>query len=210
MSALEDRLRRDLRAESEEITPDILADLRLPGTAGRYRRLAAARGPGTSARWLAWARPLAAAAAVIAVIAGALAVSRALGGQPPAPGIPPDYSSAPAYYAYGVQGDIYNYVRNGAQFSSSVQGRYIKVRATSTGRLLATVSPPGPYNDFSLLTGAANGRAFVFGATRDWQLNAGPSPRLAARNQTTPMVFLLLRITAGGIRRCPRCPSRRR
>ena len=199
MSALEDRLRRDLRAESGQITPDGLADLHLPGPAGESAGWLRRGNSGRGARpWLAWARPLAAAAAVVAVIAGALAVSRALGGQPPAAGIPPDYSSAPPYYAYGVQGDIYNYVRNGTQYSSSAQGRYIKVRATSTGRLLATVSPPGPYNDFSLLTGAANGRAFVFGATRDWQLNAGPSPRLAARNQTTPMVFLLLRITAGG------------
>ena len=48
------------------------------------------------------------------------------------------------------------------------------------------------------MAGAANGRTFVFGAMRYWQRNAGPSPRLAARNQTTPMIFLLLRITAGG------------
>jgi hypothetical protein len=190
VSALEDRLRRDLRAESGQITPDSLPDLRLPARRAHPR--------GAPPPWLAWAKPLAAAAAVIAVIAGALAVSRTIQGQPPVPGIPPDYASAPAYYAYGVQGDLYSYVSHGTQSGASVQGRYIKVRATSTGALLATVSPPKPYNDFSVLTGAANGRAFVFGAMRYWQRNAGPSPRLAARNQTTPMVFLLLRITAGG------------
>ena len=108
------------------------------------------------------------------MIAGALALSRVIQGQPPVAGIPPDYSSAPPYYAYGVQGDIYNYVSHGTQYSSGVQGRYIKVRATSTGKLLATVSPPKPYNDFSVLTGAANGRVFVFGAMRYWQRNAGP------------------------------------
>jgi hypothetical protein len=190
VSALEDRLRRDLRAESGQITPDSLPDLRLLARRAHPR--------GAPPPWLAWAKPLAAAAAVIAVIAGALAVSRTIQGQPPVPGIPPDYASAPAYYAYGVQGDLYSYVSHGTQSGASVQGRYIKVRATSTGALLATVSPPKPYNDFSVLTGAANGRAFVFGAMRYWQRNAGPSPRLAARNQTTPMVFLLLRITAGG------------
>ena len=42
------------------------------------------------------------------------------------------------------------------------------------------------------------------------ELNAGPSPRLAARNQTTPMVFLLLRITAGGHPRHPCSLCRRR
>jgi hypothetical protein len=194
VSALEDRIRRDLRAESGQITPDSLPDLRLagrPGDRGGWR------GGGPRA-WTAWAKPLAAAAAVIAVIAGALALSRVIGGQPPVAGIPPDYSAAPAYYAYGVQGDLYSDVSHGTQYGASVQGRYVKVRATGTGTLLATVTPPKPYNDFSVLTGAASGRAFVFGAMRYWQRNAGPSPRLAARNQTTPMVFLLLRITAGG------------
>jgi hypothetical protein len=210
VSALEDRLRRDLRAESGQITPDGLPDLRLPGPAAhpaghpwragpwRWGARAGAGPPGAPPRWLAWAKPLTAAAAVIAVIAGALALSRVIQGQPPAAGIPPDYSSAPAYYAYTVQGDIFNYVAHGTQISSGVQGRYIKVRATSTGKLLATVSPPKPYNDFNVITAAANGRVFVFGAMHFWQRNAGPSPRLAARNLRTPMEFLLLRITAGG------------
>jgi hypothetical protein len=214
VSALEDRLRRDLRTESGQITLDSLPDLRLPGhaahQAGHWWARPWRAGPGRGApragggpsapppTWRAWVKPLAAAAAVIAVIAGALAVSRTIQGQPPVPGIPPDYASAPAYYAYGVQGNLYSYVSHGTQYGASVQGRYIKVRATSTGKLLATVSPPKPYNDFSVLTGAANGRAFVFGAMRYWQRNAGPSPRLAARNQTTPMIFLLLRVTAGG------------
>jgi hypothetical protein len=190
VSALEDRLRRDLRAESGQITPDSLPDLRLPARA--------VHPPAAPPPWLAWARPLAAAAGVIAVIAGALAVSRTIQGQPPVAGIPPDYSAAPDYYAYTVQGDIFNYVAHGTQISSGVQGRYIKVRATSTGELLASVSPPKPYNDFSAITAAANGRAFVFGAMRFWQRNAGPSPRLAARNLRTPMVFLLVRIDARG------------
>jgi hypothetical protein len=210
VSALEDRLRRDLGAESGQITPDSLPDLRLPGPAAHPAGHSWRAGPwrgglraggaplGVRPAWLAWAKPLAAAAAVIVVIAGALALSRVIGDQPPVAGIPPDYSSAPPYYAYGVQGDIYHYVSHGTQYSLGVPGRYIKVRATSTGKLLATVSPPKPYNDFSVVTGAANGRTFVFGAMRYWQRNAGPSPRLAARNQTTPMVFLLLRITAGG------------
>lgn len=215
MSALEDRLRRDLRAESGQITPDSLPDLRLPRPtaypaghpwrAGPWQAGPGRGGPragggpvGAPPPWLAWAKPLMAAAAVIAVIAGALALSRVIQGQPPVAGIPPDYSSAPPYYAYGIQGDIYNYVSHGTQYEYGVQGRHLKVRATSTGKLLATISPPKPYNDFSVLTGAANGRVFVFGARRFWERNAGPSPRLEARDQRTPMVFLLARITAGG------------
>ena len=61
-------------------------------------------------------------------------------------------------------------------------GRSVKLRATVTGKLLATVSPPKPYNNFSLLTAAANGRMFVFGAMRYWERNAGP--RRGWRNAT--------------------------
>lgn len=108
------------------------------------------------------------------------------------------YSSAPAYYAYTVEGDLYRYVSHGTQYGASVPGRYLKLRATATGKLLATISPPKPYNDFSLLTADASGRTFVFGARRFWQRNAGPSPRLMERNQRTPLRFLLLHITPAG------------
>lgn len=191
---LEDRLRTELLAESEKITADSIVGLRLPGQPGH-----SPGGPVRSGRrpWPGWARPLAAAAAVIVVIAGTFVIDHAISSIPPA-GAPARYSSAPAYYAYSVQGDIYNYVSQGTQYVSSVSGRYIKIRATATGRLLATISPPKPYNDFSLLTAAANGRTFVFGAMRYWQRNAGPSPKLAERNQQTPMKFLMLSITPAG------------
>ena len=38
---------------------------------------------------------------------------------------------------------------HGTQYSASVNGRYLKVGSTATGKLLATVFPPKPYNDFS-------------------------------------------------------------
>jgi len=110
---------------------------------------------------------------------------------------PARHSSAPAYYAYAVQADIYNYVSHGTQYGFSAD-RYIKIRATATGKLLATISPPKPYNDFGPLTADANGRTFVFAARRIWQRNAGPSPKLAERDLRTPMKFLLLHITPAG------------
>lgn len=208
MTALEDRLRRDLRAESEQITPESLTDLHLPGPAvrpgrprsgGSWRGIRWAAGRRGALRpWLAWVKPLAAAAAVVAVIAGALAVSRAIQGHPPAAGIPPDYSGAPAYYAYTAEGPRYIELSNGPQFAAAEPGRYIKVRATATGNLVATISPPKPYNDFSLLTAAADGRTFVLGAMDNFQRRVGRSPRLAERTQRTPMVFLLLRVTPDG------------
>ena len=111
---------------------------------------------------------------------------------------PVSYATAPAYYAYLDQGNLYSYASHGTQYSASVPGRYLKVRSVASGKLLATVSPPRPYNDFRLLSADANGRTFVLGAMRHWQRNAGPSPRLARRNEQTPMVFLLARITSGG------------
>jgi hypothetical protein len=120
------------------------------------------------------------------------------GSSVPIAAAPVDYSAAPAHYAYLDQGSLYSYTSHGTQYGASVSGRYLKVRATATGRLLATVSPPRPYNDFQLLTADADGRTFVLGAMRYWQHNAGPSPRLAQRNQRTPLAFLLVQITPGG------------
>lgn len=143
---------------------------------------------------------------VLAGAAGAAVSQIGSGGRSPAHALfsgplastPARYSSAPAYYAYTVQGDIYNYVSHGTQYGESVTGRYLKVRATATGKLLATISPPQAYNDFSLLTADASGRMFVFGAMRYWERNASPSRKLAERDQSTPMTFLVLSITPGG------------
>jgi hypothetical protein len=159
LNALEDRLRMELRAESEKIAPDSIVGLRLAEQTGRSPGTLRRRG---TPQWPAWARPLAAAVAVLTVIAGTFVIGYAIISVPPA-SAPARYSSAPAYYAYTVQGDIYNYVSHGTQYSSSVDGRYIKVRATGTGKLLATISPPKPYNDFSLLRACLRTRGLVSG-----------------------------------------------
>jgi hypothetical protein len=146
-----------------------------------------------------------AAAVVLAGAAGIIVGQIGPGGRPPVPafvsarlaGSPARYSSAPAYYAYTVQRDIYNYVSHGTQYSMSAD-RYIKIRGTATGKLLATISPPKPYNVFGPLTADANGNTFVLAERRIWQRNAGPSPKLAERNQRTPMKFLLVHITPRG------------
>lgn len=153
-------------------------------------------------------RHLLTAFAAAVLVAGAVGVTVSQlrpGGRPPGhavlsvplAGTPVRYSSAPAYYAYPVQGNIYNYVSHGTQNSLSAE-RYIKIRATVTGKLLATIGPPRPYNAVGPLTADADGRTFVFGASRIWEHNAGPSPKLAERDQRTPMKFLLVHITPGG------------
>jgi hypothetical protein len=196
VTVLEDRLRRELRAESELITPESIAPLRLPGETEGMPFLARRRGPRP---WPPWLIPLAAAAAAAAVIAGTFAAAHMLPGSGPKPRpAGPKYTTLPANYVYTVQGDIYNYVSHGTQYSASVNGRYLKVRATGTGKLLATVFPPKPYNSFSTITADATGTVFVLAAAHDWQRYANALPRVFRRNQTTPLRFMELRIGSAG------------
>lgn len=193
MTVLEDRLRSELRAESELITPESIVPLRLPGDGGQPGRLPRGR----ARHWPPWVTPLAAAAAAAAVIAGTFAIARALPGSGPRPAAA-GHASVPAYYAYTVQGSVYSYVSRGTQYGASVTGRYLKVRATGTGRLVATVYPPKPYNNFDVITADASGTLFVLGAMRDWEHTANTPPRVLARTPRTPMKFLELRIGPAG------------
>jgi len=196
VTVLEDRLRCELRAESELITPESIVPLRLPGDTERMPGMPRRRGP---RQWPPWMVPLAAAAAAAAVIAGTFAVAHMLpgSGRGPRPA-GPKYAALPANYVYTVQGDIYNYTSHGTQYSAGVNGRYLKVRSTATGKLLATVLPPQPYNNFTMITADASGTMFVLGAVHDWQRYANALPRVFRRNQTTPMRFLELRIGRAG------------
>jgi hypothetical protein len=197
VTALEDRLRTDLRTESELIEPRSIPPLRLPARApdppGELRRT----GP---RRWPGWVTGLAAAAAVIAVIAGALAiaheVSRAGPSRPANGGGPAWYSRIPPYYAYAVQGSTYSRTVHGTQYGDGVVARYVKVRATASGKLLTTVSPPAPDNAFVSFTGDASDNAFVFAAERDTYSKTGNERY--KQDQSRPLKFTILRITPGG------------
>jgi hypothetical protein len=197
VNALENRLRTELRAESQLIAPESIPALSLPGQDSR--RLATLRYRGTR-RWPAWVIPVAAAAAVTAVIAGALTVSHMVFGGAPKRHAAAwmSYSRLPPYYAYTVEGNVVSYVWKGSQDSSSILGRYITIRATATGKRVATVSAPKPYNNFISPTGAADGRTFVFGAERYWGFLGHRSPKTGALDASAPMKFVMLRITTDG------------
>jgi hypothetical protein len=216
VTALEERLRAELRAESELITQAGLPGWQVPADAaagaGVARGRWAVRGrwgsgrrrpvrwrDGMWGRWPVWVAPLLAAVAVAAVLAASLSLSLVLSG-PPAPVTGPDpVGGVPVAYAYTVQGNIYQYVSGGTQYGSSVLNRWVKIRSTATGRLLATISPPAPYNELPLLTSDATGRTFVFGAERDWRSKASDQgPRWNQLNQHTPVKFLLVRVSASG------------
>ncbi len=196
MNALEGRLRAELQAESELIRPQSIPGLNLPGRHGRRGTIPRAGG---RRRWPVWGAPLAASAAVLAIVAGTLAAIRMTSGtsaQPPATSA----SSArlPAYYAVTVSGDVVSYTSGGTQYGSSVLGRSIQIRATATGNLVATVSPPAPYNNFPVLTGTADGRTFVFGAERYWGFRGVKNPLTGALDPAAPLRFVLLRIGPDG------------
>ncbi len=197
MSVLEDRLRQELQAESQLITREAVPALNLSGPDGR--RAAALRRRGAR-RWPGWATPLAAAAAVTAVIAGTLTVSGMVsGGGPPRYAVAGvSYASLPPYYASTVEGSVVSYKWRGTQYGSTVLGRFIRIRATGTGKLVSTVSPPAPYNNFILLTGTPDGRTFVFGAERFWGFRGDQSPETGALDASAPIEFVMLHIASDG------------
>jgi len=213
VSALEDRLTAELRAESELIKPESLPGLSLPGLGlpelglpglslpglglpglGRPAR----RGRRAGRRWPAWLAPLAAAAAVLTVVAGTLTAVRILSGPSAQQPATPPPSRLPAYYAVTVSGNVVSYTSGGTQYSSSVLGRSIQIRATATGNLVATVRPPAPYNNFAVLTGTPDGQTFVFGAERYWGFRGARSPLTGALDPSAPLRFVVLHVTPDG------------
>ena len=195
MSALEDRLTAELRAESELIKPESLAELSLPGVSpaglGRSGRRA-------GRRWPPWLAPLAAATAVLAVVAGALTAARLFSGPSAPQPATPAPARLPAYYAVTISGNVVSYTSGGTQYSSSVLGRSIQLRATATGNLVTTVRPPAPYNNFAVLTGTPDGRTFVFGAERYWGFRGAQSPLTGALDPSAPLRFVLLHVAPDG------------
>lgn len=180
MTRLEERLRDDLRAESETITQGSIVDLQLPRQARRgvLRRRTRPR-PQTS---LTWARPLAAAAAVVAVAAGTLVAVHSISHALPA-GTSGSYSGFPANYA---------------SIETSTDGNgdghaTIMILRTATGSLLTKVSTPSPYNDVIQVSSDAAGNTFVFAVVR--VTGQGSKPKI---DGNPPMKFLMLRVTPGG------------
>jgi len=196
VNTLESRLRAELWAESELIRPGGIPPLSLPEPNGRP----AARPRAVGRRhWPNWLTPVAAAAAVLAVVAGALIVTHmppSGTAQRPSTGTP--YSHLPPYYAVTVSGNVVSYTSGGTQYASQVLGRSVQIRVTATGGLAATLRPPGAYNDFVVMSGTADGRTFVLGAERYWGFRGAKSPLTGALDQAAPLRFTVLRVTSDG------------
>ena len=149
MTPLEDKLRAALRQTAGEIPPDPPPPLRL--------RLAALGSPQPGRRrWITWGAPLAAAAMVVAVIAGSLAVTSGRPGPraTTAPTHLASLASLPPYYVALTS-------RSANPDEYAADATAAEVRATATGAVLAKVVPPKPYVSFSGATAAADDRTFI-------------------------------------------------
>jgi hypothetical protein len=161
MTSVEDRLRAATRAAADTVAPDSAPPLRLPGKPATH-------GPGFTvwrhrARWHRAVAPLAAAAAVIAVVAASVTLTHAMPPRAhshrlPAGTVP--LSTAPSFAAAAVPA-YYVALEPGPLSAASTRA---VVRATATGATLATVRPPRPYYEFTAVTVAADDRTFVLAA----------------------------------------------
>ena len=190
MTTIEDRLRAATQAAAQTVAPDSAPPLHLPD---RPSRGLPARWLGRR-RWAGWLAPLAAAAAVTGVVAGSLAVSGVFHSRPARRVYVNPQQVPPFYVALMVTGGG-NCCQPGQPGEPATRAL---VRATATGTVLATITPPRPYGTFVGVTGAGDGRTFVLGAQREERIR--PSPRDGYPAATK---FFLLRInpasaSAGG------------
>jgi hypothetical protein len=142
-------------------------------------------------RWRNWLAPVAAAVAVVAVLAGSLAISGAIGrhhGAAKTSGNP-----AAAVAAAGVP-------RYFVALPGSIQGSGAPravVGATATGAVLGTVTAPTPYSVFTWAAASGNDRVFVLAAQRPMK-RPGPSQsrfyRLVLSRSGRPGPLELLRV----------------
>ncbi|MGH3067049.1 MAG: hypothetical protein ACRDND_00660 [Streptosporangiaceae bacterium] len=160
MITTEERLRAAARAAAATVPPGSAPPLRLPPDAeGRLSPRAWFLDRRLRRRRIAALTPLAAAAAVIIVLAVAVAVA-VTHGQPGhrAAARPGQHESLlaqlPPYYVA---------LKGTGQLGDAT---HAQVRATATGKVVATVRPPRPYTVFSQVSAAGDGREFVFLASR--------------------------------------------
>jgi len=146
MNTPENRVRWALRETAEDISPTDVPRLRLPDGPGRSRL---ARG------WPSWLTPLAAAAAVAAVLAATLALTG--GAARPGHRTWSDalLASVPRYYVV-----LTNTGRNRGWPQQA------KVRATRTGRIVATLAAPRPDDAFIMVAAASGVGRYVLAAQR--------------------------------------------
>jgi hypothetical protein len=180
MNRLEDRVRAAAQAAANTVAGDSPPPLRLPGDRGRHP------GPLGSGNWRRTAAPLAAAAAVIAVVATSLALTGPGHSAGHRPGGVVTLGAAPAYDG-GTVPPYYVALEPGPLSGASTQA---VVRATATGAGLAVITPPRPYREFTAVSAAADDRTFVLAAQRSSGLEKYFELRLDPADHTARLTEL--------------------
>lgn len=180
MNTLEDKIRAALRQTAEEIPPYPVPPLRLSGHRIRdaWHTRRHRMGP--------WLTPLAAATAVAAVVVASVAIPRVIGAHRP-----------PAAHGAGGSSALAGlppyYLNLHADKPSDWPHQAI-VRATRTGAVTATLTPPAPYSAWLQAAGNGTGHAFVLAAATQRVFHQhGGTYRMPGRSK-----FFLLRLDQGG------------
>ncbi len=170
MRSIEESLRGAFREAADEVPADSVPPLILPA---RRRRswLTRQSAPPAAGRARAWAA-VASAAVTVAVVVGAAAsvgsvlhghrdgdYLSALGARAPGTAVARLTSAVPRYYVALT-------VAAGLSRVKPRQRASAVVRSTATGATIATVTPPRPYNTFTMVTAARDDRTFVLAAER--------------------------------------------
>jgi hypothetical protein len=171
MNTVEERLRAATQAAAGTVAPGSAPPLHLPN---RPDRRPGIRRPPSRSGWPRWVAPLAAAASVIAVVAASLVITSGpphgqTGSAAASRRTAMAVDRIPPFYLTFVGG------RGGRQ--------HVVIHSTATGVVLATILPPRPYGNFSLVTAAEDDRTFVLAAQR-WR-------------QASPTKLFLLRLDTG-------------
>ena len=191
MSGIEDTLRQVMASHDQEA----------PGAPGLLTALTATPGPpARRGKWSGLLVPLAAAAAVTCVVAASLAIGAAFHGHagpagPAARSHPSLAALRPAALRPAALRQVPPYFAE-LTLTAPVQvmgGEAAVVRSTLSGHVLATVTPPRPYQIFTWVSAADDDRTFVLAAQRYWPIGSGQAGLPAQnRDNTTPTVFFRL------------------
>ena len=189
MNTLEGKLTAALRETGQEITSESVPPL------GLHQ---ARRHPGippnpSRQRWSTRLAPLAAAAAVTAVVAASLVIAAMFHSRAGArwPGASQSHGAPSGRPAVLREVPPYYVDLAGGPWSRSAE-----VRATTTGAVLATIRPPAPFGAFTWVSGASDDRTFILAAQRFWAIAPGNrGAKAQERDGTTPTRFFKVSFT---------------
>jgi hypothetical protein len=218
MNSIEDRIRAAAHAAADTVPPDGVPPLRLPpklgsrrwrptrsGWAGRGRAGAGWARPGRGG----WARrltPLAAAVAVVVVVVSVVGIGRTMhspAGHAPAAtaGLGP-VVAGPPISSYVTSGQVPPYYVAIISRDGTFYPYYAVVKATVSGKTLATIQPSVARGSILAATAAADGRTFVleeqrFGDSQPFDTRTFYEFRLSSSGQPGPLTRLPMTVPNG-------------